>query len=619
MIKLVIPPVSDCFMPTLGTAQIAGFLKENGIDCKVIDANAELLRGIFNEVQNCSNELKEVILDGNEYNYKNVLACLNYWSSLQKEIWISNDEFETDFCWNDFERVIEFVNQETEFHKCIRQLSFMSIEEEKADIFGISISYESQVVPTLVLAKEIKKKSPYSTIVIGGSFLYTFYEEFYKLLYLIDWVDYLVLGAGELFFLSLEDRRIELDKIDGINVTNIGRKTVIDTRGCLENPTVYIPFFSDINFALYPTKEKAFPYMIKDKCYYGQCNFCNGDRVTKQNVVKNTREALKAIKIISDRIHVENVYFVDAALSPKDIRDIANSPYVDKINWIANGRFENEFNDEALIREISQKGCTMLRFGLESGSQKVLDLMNKGTKIETIERILQLTASYGIRNHLYIMFGYPGEEEKDREATIDFLTRNRRNISSYSISVFQPIPGTRVYERLSEQLPESENEYKLIIDNLYDEKRYNDIRRDIIRVEAILKRSSKTNKEYYSANVFNTYERSIVLWSNKNVLKNEEFARLFGGKLRFKVNQQVLEKDQNDNVIFYLVDFYKSKKVCFLVSSSFVAEYLGINGERIMEIEELINNGGRCFMNRNFEVKKQCINDDLGMSIQFMP
>lgn len=54
----------------------------------------------------------------------------------------------------------------------------------------------------------------------------------------------------------------------------------------------------------------------------------------------------------------------------------------------------------------------MLRFGLESASQKILDYMNKGTKVDVAEKILNLAARYGIRNHVYLMFGYPGKRKK---------------------------------------------------------------------------------------------------------------------------------------------------------------------------------------------------------------
>lgn len=71
MIHLIIPPISDCFMPTLGVAQIAGYLKDNGIACKAYDASAELMHILLEGWK----DQKEISSDEKEnggYTYKNI-------------------------------------------------------------------------------------------------------------------------------------------------------------------------------------------------------------------------------------------------------------------------------------------------------------------------------------------------------------------------------------------------------------------------------------------------------------------------------------------------------------------------------------------------------------------
>lgn len=503
MIHFIIPPVSDCFMPTLGVAQIAGYLKSHDIEYRVHDANAELLYILWNQWGE---------KNGREYSYKNVVECLAWYSSVYKGVNISTDDFRTDFQWRELDKLQEYVMEENDFSGELKKLSFMQEEcasAEGEELYGLSISYDCQVIPAMLLARIIKEKKPGAKVCIGGSLLYNYEHDFYKLAYMTDWIDVLIVGAGEEVWKYMGKGELEkLDALSGINVRNMQEKYVIDMRERKEKSVVYEPDFSGFHFEYYLSEEKAFPYMIKDRCYYGKCYFCNGDRVETQVSVKDIRLAFEKMHKITEDTGIRNVYLVDAALSPKDMEMIAKLPDMG-IRWIANGRFEKNLAGETLIAAIAQRGCVMLRFGLESASQKVLDNMNKGTKISVAETILNLTARYGISNHVYLMFGYPGEEKEDREMTIAFMERNRSVISSYSVSLFQPIPGTVIYHELLKKIDEKENAYEHMIRLIYkDENYYAEIYEDISRLNDVLRGHAKTNVEYYSANIFNRFLNS---------------------------------------------------------------------------------------------------------------
>lgn len=504
-IYLVIPPVSDCFMPTLGVAQIAGYLKKNGINCKVCDASAELLHIIFDSQKGKLESILGMSEDG-DYTYKNVISSLKEFSSVHGELQVSTDDFQSGFHWRDMDRLLEYVEQEKDFSAELEKLSMLQeMADHDLQYFGFSVSYESQVIPTLLLAKIIKKRNPKVKICIGGSLLYNYEKDFYNFLYLFDTIDFLIIGAGEEAWLRIGlDQWDELAQLQGIHVKKVQNKYVIDTRDMMEKPVVYKPDFSDINFTFYPVMEKAFPYMIHDRCYYGKCYFCNGDRMESQSVGKDIKRAFAIMQEIADELGICNIYIVDAALSPRDMKVISEIPLQAPVKWIANGRFDKGLRDEDLIAQIAQKGCVMLRFGLESASQGVLDLMNKGTQVSDAQEILHLTAKYGIRNHVYIMFGYPGETMEDRDRTIRFMECNKSVISSYSVSVFQPIPGTIAYEQLEKRLGDGENTYERMISLIYkDEQCYNEINEDISRLSRVLRGYVETNSEFYSANIFN--------------------------------------------------------------------------------------------------------------------
>jgi len=79
------------------------------------------------------------------------------------------------------------------------------------------------------------------------------------------------------------------------------------------------------------------------------------------------------------------------------------------------------FADEDFIKLLSESGCTFIKFGLESGSQRVLDLMTKGTLIDVAAEIIILLRKYKIFVHTYVMFAYPGETLEDNYNCSEFV------------------------------------------------------------------------------------------------------------------------------------------------------------------------------------------------------
>jgi hypothetical protein len=99
-------------------------------------------------------------------------------------------------------------------------------------------------------------------------------------------------------------------------------------------------------------------------------------------------------------------------------------------------RFEEEFLKKNSFKMMYKAGFRNLYWGLESGSQRVLNLMNKGTNIVAVEKILKRSAEAKIKNSCFIIFGFPGETFNDFKKTINFLEKNRKNIHLIMTSAF---------------------------------------------------------------------------------------------------------------------------------------------------------------------------------------
>jgi radical SAM superfamily enzyme YgiQ (UPF0313 family) len=98
---------------------------------------------------------------------------------------------------------------------------------------------------------------------------------------------------------------------------------------------------------------------------------------------------------------------------------------------------------------MKESGCVHVEYGFESGSQRVLDLMNKKTTIERNAKAALLTRRSGIRFQGNFIAGYPGETEDDFKRTVSFMRAARPN--NIALNLFMPLPGTAIYKKLKEE------------------------------------------------------------------------------------------------------------------------------------------------------------------------
>jgi anaerobic magnesium-protoporphyrin IX monomethyl ester cyclase len=136
------------------------------------------------------------------------------------------------------------------------------------------------------------------------------------------------------------------------------------------------------------------------------------------------------------------------------------------------------------VRALARAGCDNSWMGAESGSQKILDAMDKGTTIEEIAEATRLLREHGIRPGFFIQFGYPGETREDIDLTIRMI--NHLLPDEIGISVSYPLPGTVFYERVKADLKEKTNwtdsdELRLMFRNTYPPAFYKQLHRYVHR------------------------------------------------------------------------------------------------------------------------------------------
>ncbi|MCW6167014.1 MAG: B12-binding domain-containing radical SAM protein [Thermoplasmatales archaeon] len=145
-----------------------------------------------------------------------------------------------------------------------------------------------------------------------------------------------------------------------------------------------------------------------------------------------------------------------------------------------------------LLARMRAAGLERVYVGVESGSQKMLDLMNRGTKLAQVERTAEALRREGIRQFWFLMLGYPGETLEDIDATLRLF--RRFSPEEYSVSIAVPVPGTRFFEQVkgSARAPGphagSEGGRTLLFDGMYPQRLYRWEQRRF-RLEAALGRA----------------------------------------------------------------------------------------------------------------------------------
>lgn len=328
------------------------------------------------------------------------------------------------------------------------------IIKQNYDYIGFSVNSSAQSLSALILTKMLREKGIKSHICYGGSQSHllksvVFDEEEY----FNDYMDTLMIGAGEYptleLFEYLEGKR-ELKDVSGIIYKNEkGEIKENEVRQILDEVNV-ISSYNGYDFKEYNLPEKVIPIRTSFGCYWGQCTFCDYNSLTKFEQ-RSVNSVIEEIKYYIKNYKVNNFYFVDAALSPKFLREFSKRIKEENLEifYFTNLRFEKDFTKEFLT-QLYETGLRCCGWGLESASPRILKLMRKGILIENAERILKDAHELGLINHLYYICGFPTETKKDFDMTFDFIKRNLCYVDSLAKHFFVLEKSSYIYSHPEE-------------------------------------------------------------------------------------------------------------------------------------------------------------------------
>lgn len=192
-------------------------------------------------------------------------------------------------------------------------------------------------------------------------------------------------------------------------------------------------------------------------CPYS-CNWCAKPLYGQIYNMHSPQRTAREMKILKEEFGADHVWICDDifGLRPEWVRDFADE--VTKVNGVLPFKCLSRadlINREGVARSLLKAGCLSVWIGAESGSQKILDAMDKGITIVQIHRATAKLRSLGIRVGFFLQLGYPGEESREIEQTFDMVRRAVPD--EIGISVSYPLPGTRFYERVKMEMGSKRN------------------------------------------------------------------------------------------------------------------------------------------------------------------
>jgi radical SAM superfamily enzyme YgiQ (UPF0313 family) len=387
---LVYAPFCTPAVPPYAIANIASFLKANlpkSHNIDVLDLNLEFHKALFPEEQAYYRSLKS------GYSHDVYDKLTNDFRKKTVEIYSRSNNLVVDG------RLPEL------FEELLNKIS-----DQKPDIVAFSIVYSSQAFYALALITALKKQG--IRCVVGGP-----------------------AAAGKVKEAADAYLKNEVEMLEYITGEQSDHaKLVCD----------YIIDFRSFPLKDYFVPSPVIPIKTSSTCYYQQCAFCTHHG--KGQYYEYDLERMGKCVASSGAKHV---FIVDDMVSRKRLLDIAGIFRPLDVSWTCQLKPTKDF-DAATLKTLHDSGLNIIIWGVESGCDRILKLMRKGTNKADIAKVLAASHAAGIKNMVYIMFGFPTETKEEFIETIEFLKDNRESIDLVSTSVFGLQKGAPVFDSPSE-------------------------------------------------------------------------------------------------------------------------------------------------------------------------
>jgi hypothetical protein len=433
---LIHPPVAKSCEPPAGIARLCGALNHHGIRHRVLDANLEGLLTLL-EIPPISLDtwtsraLRHLpghlgLLRGwdayrNEDRYRRAIKDLNRLlemtsRSCRARLSLANYEHETLSPARSTDLVRAAENPEDNpFYPYFKKRLTELFRNEPPSLIGFSLNYLSQALCTFAMIGFLKREWPGIPLILGGGLVTSWIRRPCWQNPFEGLVDHLVAGPGEACLLSLAGIR-----------TAVGN--------------YYRPNYDAFPFKDYFAPGPILPYSASNGCYWNQCSFCPERAEGNPYLASPVEEVVSDLLRLADKHQPVLIHFLDNAISPSLMKAICEHP--PGVPWYGFARITRHLTSPDFCLALKRSGCLMLKLGLESGDQSVLDGLQKGIDLEEASSALKNLKKTGIAAYVYLLFGTPAESLPEARRTLAFVVKHHDCIGFLNLAIFNmPLYG----------------------------------------------------------------------------------------------------------------------------------------------------------------------------------
>ena len=315
-----------------------------------------------------------------------------------------------------------------------------SILETNPDYIGISIGSYSQVIPGLTLAMLLKSQAK-AHINIGGNYFSRVADSIVNCKeFLQNFADSIIVEEGErpiIELLKYLNNEIEVENVPNLIYLDKSGNTQFNQKTTpVKLNEMTTQNLDDFSLDEYFMPEIVLPVLSSRGCYWKKCTFCDHDFGQTYNV-KSVKKMVNELKELNQKYGISYFEFVDEAISSAYLDELSTEIIESglKINWYCNSRLETSLSKDILLKG-REAGLRMILWGVESGSDRIMTLINKGIDLSKRLEILKNASDADIWNFAYIFFGFPTETLQDVMDTINIVCNNTDIIHAYGRSRF---------------------------------------------------------------------------------------------------------------------------------------------------------------------------------------
>jgi len=326
------------------------------------------------------------------------------------------------------------------------------VKKIRPDLIAMECSTPS-ITKDLHTAKKLKEKMKDTFITLMGSHPTYFHKE---ILSENKFIDAIARGEFDLTIrdlaLALQNGQQRLRDVEGISYRDGESVQVNENRPLIQDldalpfPARHIVKSDSYREAVF-TGRRCTTIVSSRGCPY-QCIFCLWPRTMygRKFRKRSPENVVDEVQHVVDEYGVDEIYFDDDCLTLDKNRLIKICREIVRRNidvkWMCQARVNNA--DQEILKAMKKAGCHYIKYGVESGSQEMLDAMKKGITLEQVREAFKLTRKVGIKTQAFFLLGLPWETPETVKETIEFAKEIKPDSAQFAVVV--PHPGTELYD-----------------------------------------------------------------------------------------------------------------------------------------------------------------------------